>query len=69
MPYFIKDKYPELIDRFNIPLDEYPRRCVNQIEKWGKMRQELVEKHDLTPRALQGIRLPHHGGHGDERAL
>ena len=48
MPYFIKDKYPELIDRFNIPLDEYPRRCVNQIEKWGKMRQELVEKHDLT---------------------
>ena len=48
MPYFIKDKYPELIDRFNIPLDEYPRRCINQIEKWGKMRQELVEKHDLT---------------------
>ncbi|MFR5073733.1 MAG: alpha-glucosidase/alpha-galactosidase, partial [Bianqueaceae bacterium] len=28
-PYFIKDKYPELIDRFKIPLDEYPRRCVN----------------------------------------
>ena len=26
LPYFIKDKYPELIDRFNIPLDEYPRR-------------------------------------------
>ena len=23
-PYFIKDKYPELIERFNIPLDEYP---------------------------------------------
>ena len=34
MPYFIKDKYPELIDRFNIPLDEYPRRCVNQIARW-----------------------------------
>ena len=27
-PYFIKDKYPELIERFNIPLDEYPRRCI-----------------------------------------
>ena len=26
-PYFIKDKYPELIDRFKIPLEEYPRRC------------------------------------------
>lgn len=48
MPYFIKDKYPELIERFNIPLDEYPRRCVNQIEKWTQMRKNLVEKHDLT---------------------
>ncbi len=30
-PFFIKSKYPELIDRYNIPLDEYPRRCINQI--------------------------------------
>lgn len=42
MPYFIKDKYPELIERFNIPLDEYPRRCVGQIKGWEKMREELV---------------------------
>ena len=48
MPYFIKDKYPELIDRFNIPLDEYPRRCINQIAKWEQMRKDLVEKKDLT---------------------
>ncbi|HBI72661.1 MAG TPA: alpha-glucosidase/alpha-galactosidase, partial [Lachnospiraceae bacterium] len=27
-PLFIKSNYPELIDKFNIPLDEYPRRCV-----------------------------------------
>lgn len=47
-PYFIKDKYPELIERFNIPLDEYPRRCVNQIARWEKMRVELVENHDLS---------------------
>ncbi|HEX7064123.1 MAG TPA: alpha-glucosidase/alpha-galactosidase [Bacillales bacterium] len=47
-PYFIKDKYPELIDRFNIPLDEYPKRCVKQIEKWQKMREELVNNTDLT---------------------
>ncbi len=43
LPYFIKDKYPELIDRFNIPLDEYPRRCVNQIERWEKQRDELTK--------------------------
>lgn len=41
-PYFIKQKYPELIERFRIPLDEYPRRCVNQIEGWKKMRGELI---------------------------
>ncbi len=27
-PYFIKRSYPELIEKLNIPLDEYPRRCV-----------------------------------------
>jgi len=47
-PFFIKDKYPELIDRFNIPLDEYPRRCVNQIAKWEKQKEELVNNPTLT---------------------
>ncbi|MCI8388055.1 MAG: alpha-glucosidase/alpha-galactosidase [Clostridiales bacterium] len=42
-PFFIKSKYPELIDRYNIPLDEYPRRCVNQIADWEKQKKELVE--------------------------
>lgn len=47
-PFFIKSKYPELIDRYNIPLDEYPRRCVSQIEQWEKQRDELVKNPDLT---------------------
>ena len=42
--FYIKDKYPELIDRYNIPLDEYPRRCVNQIDGWKKEYAELMEK-------------------------
>lgn len=41
-PFFIKSKYPELIDKFNIPIDEYPRRCVNQIEEWNKQKEELL---------------------------
>ena len=41
--FYIKSKYPELIDRYNIPLDEYPRRCVNQIERWKKEYAELLE--------------------------
>ncbi len=48
MPYFIKDKYPEFIDRFNIPLDEYPRRCVKHIEDWEKMRADLIHTPDLA---------------------
>ena len=41
-PFYIKSKYPELIDRFNIPLDEYPRRCRVQIERWAKQRDEIM---------------------------
>lgn len=48
LPWYIKSKYPELIERFNIPLDEYPRRCVNQIEGWNKMRSQLVNDEKLT---------------------
>lgn len=47
-PWFIKDKYPELIERFKIPLDEYPRRCVNQIAEWEKRRDELVNNPHLS---------------------
>ena len=46
-PYFIKDKYPELIERFNIPLDEYPRRCIKNIEKWATQRDELTNNPNL----------------------
>lgn len=47
LPYFIKSKHPELIEKYNIPLDEYPRRCINQIEKWTNMRNDLVENKNL----------------------
>ncbi|RCW77540.1 alpha-glucosidase/alpha-galactosidase [Saliterribacillus persicus] len=47
-PYFIKSNYPDLIEKFNIPLDEYPRRCVNQIEDWKKMRDDIVNDQNLT---------------------
>ncbi|MBE1441143.1 MULTISPECIES: alpha-glucosidase/alpha-galactosidase [unclassified Paenibacillus] len=46
-PYFIKRNYPELIERFNIPLDEYPRRCIRQIDKWKTMRDEIVNNKSL----------------------
>jgi alpha-galactosidase len=45
-PFYIKAKYPELIDRFNIPLDEYPRRCINQIAGWAKEYAALTAESD-----------------------
>lgn len=41
-PYFIKKDHPELIEKFNIPLDEYPRRCVNQIRDWKELREKIM---------------------------
>ena len=40
-PWWIKSQYPELIDEYRIPLDEYPRRCVSQIKGWKKMYDQL----------------------------
>ena len=40
--FYIKPGRGDLIDKFNIPLDEYPRRCVNQIEKWKTQKEELM---------------------------
>lgn len=47
-PYFIKSKYPELIDELGIPLDEYLTRCENQIRDWETMREDIVDNGDLT---------------------
>lgn len=47
-PFFIKSKYPELIESFNIPLDEYPRRCINQIADWKKQRDSLMNNPTLS---------------------
>ena len=47
LPYFIKSKYPELIGRFNIPLDEYPRRCINQIKNWKLTKDDLVHNKNI----------------------
>lgn len=47
-PYWIKSHRPELIERYGIPLDEYPRRCRKQIEDWETLRHELTGNPSLT---------------------
>ena len=41
-PFYIKAGRDDLIEKFNIPLDEYPRRCINQIAKWQQRKQDIM---------------------------
>ena len=46
--FYIKSRYPEMIEQFNIPLDEYPRRCVEQIEGWERQRDSILADGKIT---------------------
>jgi alpha-galactosidase len=49
VPWFIKRDRPDLLERFDIPLDEYIRRCENQIAGWETLRTSLEDPaHELT---------------------
>jgi alpha-galactosidase len=41
VPWYIKRERADLIERYNIPLDEYPRRCEIQIGEWKYLRKSL----------------------------
>ena len=61
--FYIKSKYPELIERFNIPLDEYPRRCIEQIKGWKEQSKNLlggkeiehVRSHEYASRIIESV--------------
>ncbi len=68
VPWFIKRDRPDLIDRFNVPLDEYPARCEDQIADWQAQRAALTSD---DPAAIDRYREERAGSlHGmDERRL
>ena len=45
---YIKRDRPDVIERYNIPLDEYPRRCIKQIETWEEQRDGLLAGGKVT---------------------
>jgi alpha-galactosidase len=47
-PWFIKRNRPDLIEQFNIPLDEYPRRCETQIAEWQEELAKLKQDGEIT---------------------
>lgn len=50
-PWFIKPGRDDLIERYKIPLDEYPKRCVEQLANWHKELEEYktAERIDIQP--------------------
>jgi alpha-galactosidase len=59
VPWFIKAGRPELVERFDIPLDEYPRRCEAQIAAWEGLRAQLEDGGtiDAAPSVEYGARI------------
>ena len=62
-PFYIKAGRDDLIEKFNIPLDEYPRRCINQIANWQKQKEEIMNggniqhtrTHEYASRIMEAI--------------
>lgn len=51
VPYFIKEGREDLIERFQVPLDEYPKRCVEQIENWKTQAAQYREADRIEVKA------------------
>lgn len=47
-PYFIKPNRPDLIERYKVPLDEYPKRCVEQIADWKQDLEAFKNADEIT---------------------
>ncbi len=47
-PFYIKPNRPDLIEKFNIPLDEYPRRCIRHIKEWKEQYESLLQGENLA---------------------
>ncbi len=63
VPWFIKDGRDDLIAQFGIPLDEYPRRCVEQMADWGSQAEafrtdasiEVTKSHEFAAEIMNAI--------------
>lgn len=67
VPWFIKQSRPELIDRFNVPLDEYPARCEEQIADWSEMQTALTSSDPEAINRYEAARFNKIGGVRERR--
>ena len=47
-PWFIKNHQQGLLKDFNIPINEYIRRCEKQIQEWEDQEQQLLSNKELV---------------------
>ncbi|AIU67725.1 alpha-glucosidase/alpha-galactosidase [Vibrio coralliilyticus] len=52
-PYFIKPNRPDLIERYKVPIDEYPKRCVEQIAAWKQDLEDYKQAEQITVKESQ----------------
>ncbi len=59
VPWFIKRDRPDLLEEFDIPIDEYIRRCELQIARWEETRVQMED-----PKTEVAVRRSHEYGSG-----
>jgi alpha-galactosidase len=53
VPWFIKHDRPDLIEDFNIPLDEYLARCQAQIISWDMVQEARQNRQPIAEAAIR----------------
>lgn len=48
VPWYIKRDRPDLIEKFQIPLDEYPQRCIEQVAEWKKQAEAYANAETIA---------------------
>ncbi|WP_420630248.1 alpha-glucosidase/alpha-galactosidase [Candidatus Leptofilum sp.] len=72
VPWFIKRGRPDLLTKFNIPLDEYINRCERQISEWDALREKLLTEEttlDMQRSAEYGSLIIHSMETGQPRTI
>ena len=66
VPWFIKQGRPDLIEKYNIPLDEYLRRCKVQIAGWEATRETIKNPDIHLDEEALAMKLTAAGATNDE---